>query len=322
MVKRERSLGLETVCIGHLTGPRRIGLQTGASDSHFHSSFTPKQILIYALCLLLAVVLHTAIYHFLHDPRGVEAPRQVVRIHIVSSPVSSAPAKSLVKSTGRQAARSLPDRDQAASRPQFQYGKAGYQKLLPSASRDFGESDSVMGSDGSARLGEKLSPRRQSHLAIMASEFDIPLHWRKYAKPSLAVAKLAIREDGEIWCRLLTGEPMLRAVLWKYLQKPSVYKALSDLLRGRELKDYQIRLRFVPEEGPERELNFGEGSAAYARGVEIIKTLPSPVTDFGGIEVSDAHSRKAKLMDRLAIADLYDSPAFIHQIREVKLGPM
>lgn len=282
-----------------------------------------KQPLMYALCLLLAVALHTFFYQILRHPLSVEASKQPVRMRIASSPLVPALRASRAHRAARQRAalKTLPAPDHATSPPRYQYGKAGYQKLLPPESRDYGEGESLMGSDGAAMLGEKLSPVMQSHLAIMASEFDIPLHWRKFAKPSFATAHLAMRE-GEIWCRLLNGEPMLRAVLWTYLQKPSVYTALLELLHDRELKDYQIRLRFIPEDGPERELNFSEGSTAYAHGVEIVKTLPSPVTDFGGVEISNADSRKAKLKDRIALRDLYESPAFIHQMRDVKLGPM
>ena len=291
-------------------------------DTHVHSPFTPKQILTYLLCLLLALLLHSGIYHVLHDHRAVEASGNAVRLRVVSSPIARrAPAHT--KARARSAATISSPQESSAQIipvPKYPDGKAGYQKLLPPQSRDYGDGNRVNPSDGPAMLGEKLSPTMQSHLAIMASEFDIPLHWRKFANSSLAVANLAVREDGEVWCRLLTGEPLLRAVLWKYLQKPSVYAALVELLHNSQLKDYQIRLRFIPESGPERELNFSEGSAAYVRGVEIIKTLPSPVTDFGGVEISNADSRKAKLKDRLALGDLYESPAFIHQIREVKLG--
>lgn len=279
-----------------------------------------RRVYKYIGCLALAILLHASAYHLLYSRAPVSPQPSGVRIRVITTQPFQ--PKVIAKNKTRSTA---PSRLSAANNPQisrerrFEAGKPGYQKLFPEEGREFA-SDAMGQNHGERPLGTKLPPEEQGHLAVLASEMDIPLHWRRYAKSSLATAHLVVREDEAVWCRLLTGEPLLRAVLWTYLQKPAVYAELKKLLRHAEGKDYQIRLRFLPVDGPERSLNFSEESVAYARGVEIIKTLPSPTADFGGVAIENADSRKAKVRDRLALGALYDSPAFNHQIREVKLG--
>lgn len=290
-------------------------------QNRFYRSMSARRVRTYGLCLLFALLLHFLGYYSLHPLIQISpgAARNIAAVRIISVPKAT-PANAAVNTDLRPGSSRKVASVQLTPVPQYPVGKPGYQRLLPSLARDYGDSPSDSQMDGPAALGEKLAPRMQGHGAIIASEIDLPLHWRKNAKASFATASLEIRDGGEVWCRLLSGDPMLRAVLWRYLQKPSVYEALAQILRATDRQDYQIRLRFIPEDGPERTTNLAEDSATYSRGIEIVKTLPTPGRSFGGMAVSDEDSRKAILRDRLALGDLYESPAFRHQIRDVKLG--
>ena len=115
------------------------------------------------------------------------------------------------------------------------------------------------------------------------------------------------------------GEPILRAVLWRHLQSAKVLLELRKFFASHTRTTYRIVLRYVPEVASERSLNMTEGSRAYDLGIEIVKTLPPNMRSFGGAEISDEDSRKAKLRDRMALTALYDSPAFDHEIREQRI---
>lgn len=272
------------------------------------------------LCFMIALLIHGVSLFFL--PANIPARRDfvVTKIRLVApavvAPTVVSPATSTAKST-RSRQKSPPLPSEVVVTPEYGFGKLGYTKLLPNdvaALKGGGQLGSV-----DAPLGSKLAPEFQSHTAIIASEIDVPLFWRQTATASMASADLVLKDDNTIWCRLLVGTPILRAVLWKYLARPAVKAELASIFRLTGKKDYRIVLRFIPEPGSERTINFTDGSTAYAMGVEIVKTLPSPVHQFGGAEVSDAHSRKAKRRDRLALSALYESPAFNQQIRDAKL---
>ncbi len=270
-------------------------------------------------CLLLAILFHVFSFYLIPKINFSRREAVVTKIQIVQVPVTvPVPVAPSVKpriAGPRGATQSQPN--QVVSIPQFHFGKSGYNKLLPNdeaALKGGGEEINAR-----APLGAKLSPEFQSHAAIIASEIDIPLFWRQTAKASKASADLVLHDDGTIWCRLLVGAPILRAVLWKYLSRPSVQAELANVFRLSGKKDYRIVLKFFPEPGPERTINFADDATAYQLGVEIIKTLPTPTRSFGGIGIENEDSRKAKLRDRLALSKLYESPAFNSQIRDAKL---
>ena len=269
-------------------------------------------------CLLLAILFHMFSFYVIPKINPIRREAVVTKIQIVQVPVTvPVPVAPSVKSRiarPRGSTQSQPN--QVAAIPRFHFGKSGYNKLLPND-----EAALKGGGELNARapLGAKLSPEFQSHMAIIASEIDIPLFWRQTAKASKASADLVLHDDNTIWCRLLVGTPILRAVLWKYLSRPSVQAELANVFRMSGKKDYRIVLKFFPEPGPERTINFADDTTAYQLGVEIIKTLPTPTRSFGGMDIENEDSRKAKLRDRLALSKLYESPAFNNQIRDAKL---
>lgn len=188
---------------------------------------------------------------------------------------------------------------------------------IPSSAESDATGDDLI----AASLGAKMAPDEQRGTDVLTSHINVPLEWRKINTSGKAIAILEYRKDDrKLWLRSLSGDPILRAVLFQFLKDPASVDQFKRVMALRLLTDFRVELRFRRETGAERTLNLADQVVVYERGVLITKTLPAPMRMFEGMPIEDEHARRAKRRDRLELSKLQESPAFQRMLTDVPLG--
>ena len=167
-------------------------------------------------------------------------------------------------------------------------------------------------------LGDRLSPDEDFNVDAFASKLMLPALWRDNAKDSRAVAYIGIDDEKALWLRSLSGDPLLRAVLYKRLHTSEFQRVLMKAMDAHRQTDYKIILRFVSTTDSYRGVN--SEAAAFTDGVVITKRLPPAMRQFSGAPVEDEETRRAKQREQQEIRKLMDSPAFAMSIDQERLA--
>ena len=287
----------------------------------------------------MAILAHGVTLNFLRSPGPWDALRslkqvQAVKIHTVRieserieseriesgkiPPVNAPPIPSTaVLTASRPISTFLPE---ASGRKSPSHA---YTDLLPQHQfRVFeAETHSEVGQQGTLPpliQGRQLAPSHQVSADAFASYISIPLVWRSEGKDGRAVVRLSIDDLETIWIRSLYGEPILRAVLFESLAKVPTQTYLRELMATQRRRELTIELLF--EQSPDSYRGLNTESVAFEDGIRIKKRLPPPMPKMSGIALSDRHSERAKVEEKLRLAKLFEIPAFTHTLTDYPLS--
>lgn len=192
---------------------------------------------------------------------------------------------------------------------------ARYSALLPqnALSAFDEESDSSAGSTPSLIQGKKLSPEFQRPADSLVSYILLPVGWRQTTTSAKATLRLSIDDEDTLWLNSLYGDPMLRAILSDALTRKGTKEYLFTLMKSQDRRDFTVILKFVPQIGAYRALN--TEAVVHEDGIEIVKTLPPPMRDFGGRDVYDPDAERAKRREKVEIERLQSLPAYARTLQ-------
>jgi hypothetical protein len=160
-----------------------------------------------------------------------------------------------------------------------------------------------------------VDTQRQRKLDSIASSWDVPLIWRKGSQEAYAKARVELKSDGKLAAIKVSGEPLLRALLWKGMREPTLRDFIFQKLADSTDRELTIVLRFVNRVDSYRGLN--TEVMLFDRGMLITKTLPPIQRAFGGMALSDRHAALAKAKDREQLRKMEEWPGFQAEIVEV-----
>lgn len=270
----------------------------------------------------LAVLLHLALFINLKIPKFTTSLIDTVKMQIIETPhdVALSPTRpSQAKNDTRTQVRTKAPTSNSGQAER----RARYEKLIPDTSLSvledagYGQGRVNLSPGATPIRGEKLAPVVQMPADHWSSRIQIPLRWRKEKSDARAIARIALDENEILWIRSLNGEPVLRAVLYAALKEPDFVPYILQVMEAQRRREFTIVLKFVQAHGNYRVIN--NEASVYEDGLEVVKTMPPPMKSFGGIDIEDEHSRKAKKIESLQMEKITESPAFAKSLTDVIL---
>jgi hypothetical protein len=166
------------------------------------------------------------------------------------------------------------------------------------------------------RYGKLVSPEVQASFDQPTSDIYVPFLWRDANRGAKATAVVERRND-TLWLSSLTGEPMLRAILYEHLQRGDLYKRIVDYLNTSRSLHYTLELHFSED------LDSPQGNATdvrvFEKGLVIIKNRPTLMRQYPGVSLPDAHKERGDARERLVLTRLRSSPAYMMVLEDLPI---
>ncbi|MCX6126144.1 MAG: hypothetical protein NTV34_15540 [Proteobacteria bacterium] len=274
--------------------------------------------------LLLAIFAHGVALNFLHAPGPKVALKSIAIVPTVHiRPIKISPNDLPLIQARPIPASSLPvSKASAPDRGQIKQSHA-YTDLLPKHPMRVFDSGPKSGLDqhgsrASLIQGKQLEPNYQVSADALASYISIPLVWRSEAKDGRAVVRLSIDDLETLWIRSLYGEPILRAALFESLTNVATQTYLRELMSTQKRRELTIELFF--QQSPDSYRGLNTESVAFEDGIRITKRMPPPMPKMSGLALSDRHSERAKVEEKIRLAKLFEIPAFAHTLTDFALS--
>ena len=110
---------------------------------------------------------------------------------------------------------------------------------------------------------------------------------------------------------------MLRSVMYHYLRRDNILSMIDRDLRQLEITEFKIILRFVKQH--ERGHGLNAQTSAFTDGLVVTKELPPEMLEFDGIPISSKEIERGRLIEKMEVSKLKDSPAYDHRIEHYRL---
>ncbi len=250
--------------------------------------------------------------------------RQKIVVRMV--PATTEPRPTAVASRkkagkAKPANRPQPSRDAASSAPpRGEVPPASYGDLLPGLGNL-----PLAAASGSG--DPAFAPPSQAAAIVsdaFAGKLDIPLFFRDQGDDASATAKIEFKEESPTgwWFAYISGDPLLRAVLYEALRDPANATAVADLFRELKSKEVLISLRQRTVRQPDPHERFSEAVRLEGSKLVVERTLyrapPLPDGSGGGLSIPlpDEEAKRAIRRDKARLDRFTRSPAYMSPLRE------
>ena len=293
-----------------------------------------------AWSLFISFFIHFFLVSFLNSnppSRLAESIHAPVRLFVTERPsVSEGVSKKVKDYSVKRAAKVQPvdagaNHDLSMTKPNLSASSRGYGRLLPrldQLSEDPKINDEPSGSlaripehDSATKTktgrvfglkGERLSPEHEKWMDELGSKFIVPTLWRKSSNEGHAIALIRRDHLGSLYLDSLHGSPMLRAIIYHYLRQEIILSLIDRDFRRLEITEFKIILRFVKQN--ERGHGLNAQTSAFTDGLVVTKELPPEMLEFEGIPISDKEVERGRLIEKMEVSKLKESPAYSHRI--------
>ncbi|NRA47201.1 MAG: hypothetical protein HRU09_19805 [Oligoflexales bacterium] len=294
----------------------------------------PKSLSLF-VSLGLSVFIHLILLQLRFEARPISpklSQRQIqkIRVHIPTKKTKVSPlrSKQKPKQAKQKAGRKpLAAKTKQPTDPVEKKNKAwnipGYEQLLPSQAMQAPfkeESDTSIGGKSLAQvLGGEVYQELELDASALRFLIFIPYYVREYfSKETSSRAIVFLTSDGSLLVKSLSGQAILRAVLFESLTKPEGKLHLSKIFGHLGVSTLSIDLKLIPRiavDGGSLTHEYNTVLGAKGLSYEVFYDMSA---DRGG-NLSDSFVEKDKAWDREKLRELKGSVAYKRSIRNFTL---
>lgn len=197
-------------------------------------------------------------------------------------------------------------------------GPTGYESFLPGPGYQFHDEGSEVGGPGTQEA--------RTVAVEVGGRLDIPLFFRSKNPNAKATAKLIRVKDGPWMFAYVDGNPVLRAVLYEALREAANVSSVENLMSELKTNELLVSLRqrsVLSDSGRATDDDIRlEGNKLIVEHV-VYGSVPASgvekAASYLSLALPDAEADRARLRDRMQLARLETSAAFIAPIRNRRL---